>query len=376
MFKANSPINIYAPVISPANGLLVQTLELDVYFWAGSKSTPPTIFDTDNLYIITKINSTTASGSTPLQTTGSFKFDVSELMKDKIDFLLPPSLNSNMYILPNSIWFKVDSYYIPFSGASSFPNIQATSLVNLGYSYGNAIENEQTPVNRILLDTTVQYKVSRNGTFNIPFIGFELYDAIISVTSQPSGLYNHYYTNPASNIASQLTANVVVNMNDIPQDDTSLKITTYNEIGGIDTTFYVAIEDECIEVPTDLAFINKDGGLQFITFFKSKFLTLSVTSDNFNSRLGRVSDGYHQDTLFNIAGKTKTKINSGFVDESMNRVFKQLLLSKRVWEITTTRTFNPVTITTNSLSYKTRLNDKLIRYEIEYENAYNEIQQY
>lgn len=375
MYKANSPIILTVPVIAPDTLLVAKEIKIDLIFWDGSKGTPPSIFNFNDSYQIIKTNTIAGSSTIPLQQVGNFEFDLADLMKDKISFFLPPSLNSGINIVNNAIWFYHITQYIPFTGNTSFIDSDP-ALANLGYAYGNEGMNTQTPTNRILLDSTVLYTVSRNGTFNLPLLGFETANADVKVQSLPSGGFNTTYTIPATTIASQITGNIVVNMNDIPIDDTSVEITIYDATGGTETVMYVDIEDECIEVPTDLAFINKEGGLQFLTFFKTKTQTLSVSNESFNSRLGRASDGYHQDSMFNITGKVTTRLNSGFIDESLNRVYKQLLLSSRVWEITVDRKFNPITITTKSFQFKTRLNDKLIKYEIEYENAYNEIQQY
>ena len=75
---------------------------------------------------------------------------------------------------------------------------------------------------------------------------------------------------------------------------------------------------------------------------------------------------------FNVNGNTKIKVSSGFVDEGNNEAFKQLLLSERVWFYINSE-FIPVNVASTSLEYKTKLNDKLINYEIDFDYAYNEI---
>ena len=42
---------------------------------------------------------------------------------------------------------------------------------------------------------------------------------------------------------------------------------------------------------------------------------------------GQAIDGYHQMVTYNVQANSKFKMNSGFVDETMNETFKQLLLS-------------------------------------------------
>ena len=99
---------------------------------------------------------------------------------------------------------------------------------------------------------------------------------------------------------------------------------------------------------------------------------MSTSKDNFESDRGQPIFGNHQFIDFNINGKTKLKVNSGFVDQSMNETFKQLLLSERVWKFEND-TFIPLNVSSSSLEYKTRQKDRLINYEIEFEYSYNEV---
>ena len=70
--------------------------------------------------------------------------------------------------------------------------------------------------------------------------------------------------------------------------------------------------------------------------------------------------------------KKKLKLNTGFVDESYNEVIQQILLTEQAWiqEGGEVYTIIPVT---QSLQYKTRINDRLIDFQVEFEYAYDEI---
>ena len=112
--------------------------------------------------------------------------------------------------------------------------------------------------------------------------------------------------------------------------------------------------------------------MQFITFFKAKTESLNVTSEEFQTDRGQAIDGYHQMVTYNVQGNSKFKMNSGFVDESINETMKQLFLSERVWQFDGTN-YIPLKIGSKSLEYKTRMKDRLINYEVEFEYAFNEI---
>jgi len=146
----------------------------------------------------------------------------------------------------------------------------------------------------------------------------------------------------------------------------------YIEIVYNGETITLLIEEECRYTPIDIFFQNKEGAEQVITFFKKSTESLSITSEEYESNAGQPSLGNHQITKFNIQGKTKLKVNSGFVSEEMNETFKQLVFSERVWKYES-GVFTPLNIASSSLEYKTRANDRLINYEIDFNYAFNEI---
>ena len=127
------------------------------------------------------------------------------------------------------------------------------------------------------------------------------------------------------------------------------------------------------KIPTNRhLFLNKYGVLDTITFFKDKVESLKINSEDYESSNGQPINGVHQLKRYNTNGQTTFKINSGFVKESNNEKFKQLFLSDLVWNFDGT-TFIPVNLGSSSLEYKTRQRDRLINYEVEFEYAFNEI---
>jgi len=80
---------------------------------------------------------------------------------------------------------------------------------------------------------------------------------------------------------------------------------------------------------------------------------------NYNTSKGQVKS-------FNINGTQTVKLNTGFVDENYSELITDLLLSETVL-----LDAKPVTVKTQGSDLKTSLKDKLINYEIEFEYAYN-----
>tara|TARA_B110000285_G_scaffold182575_1_gene206395 strand:+ start:54 stop:389 length:336 start_codon:yes stop_codon:yes gene_type:complete len=107
---------------------------------------------------------------------------------------------------------------------------------------------------------------------------------------------------------------------------------------------------------------------------------MSTKRESYNSNTLKSNNTYsineHNKRDFNITANSSVNLSSGFLNESTNEKFKQLLLSEKVW---ITRTFKndelvlPINIKTSSISYKTSLNDNLVEYSIEFIDSYNAI---
>ena len=137
-------------------------------------------------------------------------------------------------------------------------------------------------------------------------------------------------------------------------------------------TIILYLIDECRYTPIDIVFINKAGAEQIITFFKKQVDSINVSDEMFESDRGQPSEGNHQFVRYNVNSKSKFTANSGFVPEANNETFKQLLLSEKVWRYNDP-TFTPLNISSKSLEFKTRANDRLINYEFEFEFGFNDI---
>jgi len=344
MIKSLSSYYLYIPWTSPLTSVVSTAYALRVYVWDGLKASPPATAS----YTMTKPNLATSSGTD--------KLDISQLINDYIDF----EPNGN-----NQRWVKTTVTYTTSNELDlDVAQLPLTNLMLQGYGYGLDGENAQPPTNKVLMSGT-EFKVFRNGYFNFPFIISESITVNVTVKSYPVLNINDTFTFLPTQNNSNLVRNVLVDLS-LALGDEVVEI-VYNDVV---TTLLVT--DECRYSPLDIAFQNKEGALQFITFFKAKTESLSVTSEEFQTDRGQAIDGFHQIVTYNVQGNSKFKMNSGFVDESMNETMKQLFLSERVWQFDGTN-YTPLKIGSKSLEYKTRMKDRLINYEVEFEYAFNEI---
>ena len=135
-----------------------------------------------------------------------------------------------------------------------------------------------------------------------------------------------------------------------------------------------------------ITFLNKFGALQDLWFFLKSVRTLSSTKENYNSNtisqnglVTSYSVNAPTKKIFNRSAKQTIRLSSGFYPEGTNPVFEQLLLSKSIWltqadpNDPTVEQIVPVIIRTSSFTEKTSLNDSLIEYSMDFEMAFDYI---
>ena len=128
--------------------------------------------------------------------------------------------------------------------------------------------------------------------------------------------------------------------------------------------------------PIKVTFVNKFGALQDIWFFKKSIESLAVQKEKYKRSIvtstGTYNTSKHSNTILNAKGSEKITMNTGFMDEGMNEPIKEMLLSEQVWA-TISGNVLPVILDTESLTYKTSVNDRLVDYTIDFSYAYDTI---
>ena len=157
------------------------------------------------------------------------------------------------------------------------------------------------------------------------------------------------------------------------------------ELHPVDTVYVSAVDgltiikvdniEECKYTPYKVTFINKFAAYQDIWFFKRSNLSMTKKDEMFKSNIinnGSYNTYQHQYETFHVNAKETLSLNTGFYPESYNEVFRQMSLSDKIWIEYNEKTL-PVRLTSSNLSFKTRLDDKLINYTIELEFAFDKI---
>lgn len=122
--------------------------------------------------------------------------------------------------------------------------------------------------------------------------------------------------------------------------------------------------------PQKVAFINKFGVPQELYFFGTTMESMSAKDEKY--KIGAVNGSYsatqHQQKTLTKNGVVGYTLNTGYVSEAYTEYVRELMVSEQVWLVIDGVT-RPVYPTSSSVDFKTSINDKLVNYTIEFEQA-------
>jgi hypothetical protein len=152
---------------------------------------------------------------------------------------------------------------------------------------------------------------------------------------------------------------------------TSNKLEILTSTGTVLATWTFTPVCEPKYTPVVIDFINKYGAWQREFFFKASKNTLEIQSSDYNvmqSSVSNYSTFQGQKRSFNTNAKESISVNSGYVSEDFKDNIKQLLMSEKILVDN-----KPAICKTKSLEVMKSINNHMINYNIEFEFAYNTI---
>lgn len=357
--------------------------KLELYVYGGSIEAVP---DTPN-YTLTK---------TRLSTETSIVFEISELIKDHITI----DFNGDYGSLKQTKWvhYKVTRTYGTGDDATEdFYVVDAIAFRGYG-----ELEDGINP--QLSKDLLVSNKVVHNlcgAPLTIPFYtrgedgvtqityASDAAEAgnLVTGSVSPYTVAQSIHLNPSGTVITiDKTASLAAN----PEDSTDVAeiidgITAiqYATSNGGTKSIEVKCIDECKNIPHKVSFINKFGVMQDIWFFAKRKDSISSQREQYKKNtlsVGATGASYnisdHQRVYLENQGRESITMNTGFIDESYNEVMKQLLVSEYVYihdnfRLSPTNAGAnlaiPISVVTNSLDFKTKRDDKLINYELQFE---------
>lgn len=344
---------------------------LKLYCWTGSFNSQPTTAQ----YTITKSNP---------DSNNTVRFEISELVQDYIDV----TFDNNYNTIKTSCWW----YYVKTNQYTNLSTPTSTTeygLATKGYTYF------EDGLNSILSTS----KLFSNDYLYIPK-NIEYY---IPVYKGPSGVTNViYYTKNSAGVESVADSKSISPITNVPgletSDDfivyvsstiqaskieivsTNTSVSSYNaQVGSATETIYPIFTCDTKYTNHKVSFINKFGVIQDIYFNKKRQDRLSVQKDNFvTSTIRSTTSSATYDTFTpsnivqDVASTKSITLNTGFLREEYNETIRQLLQSENIWIREDNQTL-PILVKDSNFQYKTSVNDKLVNYTINFEFAFDGI---
>jgi hypothetical protein len=174
-------------------------------------------------------------------------------------------------------------------------------------------------------------------------------------------------------------SNTLTVIPEIPRDATEVRYTKHDGTIGI---IPIICNEECKNRSYKVSFINKFGVMQDIWFTAKRTDGMSSSREQYKRTKLDTSDGVnysisaHQNVYLENQGKERIKMNTGFIHHSYNEVIKQLLVSEYVFVQDTIRRSPtnpseflaiPLNLASSDVQIRTRRDDKLIEYTLEFE---------
>jgi hypothetical protein len=383
-------INTRSPFYIKVSDSSLATATLQLYIYEGAKNTgSPNAADLK--YTITK---------SELEANNYVVFEISELIRDYIDVKYDGEYDSYC-VWVNAVITAEDSSGSSISSPTVLPSNYTNQFVAVeGYGYFEEGVNPE-PSRTLLQSNKIIYRPS-DYNVNIPIFAEDTTSVtyfynnteirtdtisdndntnqkiqyIYSYVNSDTDTYQERVLNDGGTLEESVCLDRFLrNVETSPVDKIIINSSGSPEIVKIRTL------DCSIYDPIKVTFVNKYGALQDLWFDKKSMNSINVQSNDYKASVMDFSSTptydttAHQNRVLDLVGKESITMNTGYIDEEYNEVFRQLMLSEQVWmtRLTDTEEILPLRPKTQSLQFKTRTNDKLVNYTVEFDFAFDKI---
>jgi hypothetical protein len=188
-------------------------------------------------------------------------------------------------------------------------------------------------------------------------------DAVVYLPVGPANLQN-----------TTIWASAVKPSNNVGADTYDVEVTYANSSTAIIATYVIVCEPKY--TPYQIAFINRFGVADFITFFKRSDERGNFTQDTYEKSI--YNDGFTTPSLevgkytsFNVNSRNSLTLNTGFVDQDYDETIKDILMSEYV-AVLENNQWIAVQPERGSIEYQKHINQKLINYTLTFNYAFDE----
>ena len=378
-------INVRSPFYLKVSQTNIATATLNLYIYTGTFVANASVANPK--YTITK----------DVLTAGFIVFEVAELIRDYLEIEFDGTYSSQV------VWVNAVISTTVSSGSASAtvsPDNTNGFVAFDGYGYFHEGTNPELSKGALisnntifrLNDSNVRIPVYTGDTTSVAFFyqGVEKRTQAISSSTNTNAQID-YVTVSGQDNNDSYEERVVADGGTLEASSCLTDFLRQLDIGLVDEVYVassagtevikILSTEECKYEPYKVTFVNKYGALQDLMFFKKSVESTNVTSEQFKASIFDQSTlSYktyqHQQQAFLAQGKDKITMNTGYVNDDHNAVLEELLLSEQVYYTEITETEEkviPVIPLTKSITYKTSVNDRLANYAVEFEHAFDKI---
>ena len=334
-------------------GITFDEITAEVFIYRGHKITDRPAIATYNL-----------SKSVVQVGQSTINFDIHKLVNDYVKNVYNGVGTSGAFTtsLLDSVWVYIDAK-INLAGVEQYQANQTLLAVD-GFGYHTELYNPEISTFTRVLNNIGNAIIYNNSDYPLYFITKDLESITINGTSVPFTFSQDYsnqiigYVNIANYIVTSSNFNATF-------------------VYGPDSEFSVSssftIKDECKFPLINCIFKNKFGVWQTIPFNKLSKKSQDFTNESYNgliSNYGGYALNRHVKQTYNVNGKEKITVNTDFIPEEYNLLFTELMLSEFIY-LEDNGEILPVNLMKNSFEKKTKLNNKLIQYSMDFEYSFN-----
>ena len=321
----------------------LKNVNLEIYIYSGTSGS---YSSTDLKYTLQK---EIIAGQT------SIVFEVAELVRDYI------TVSFNNDYVCNTVWVTTvatlqDENDQPFTYGSPLSN---TYLAFDGYGFYEDGTNPQGNLYDLITASTIY--LPKDTTGKLPINAENTGSVVIDSAT--------------TSITDSGNSNQKIQYITIPANSSTIQV---KDAGGTTKkTITVINQSEPKYTPIKATFINRHGSLENFYFFKKSSESFSVQDSSYQRNIMSASSATYniyngQKQRYNVNASSEVKLNTGFINEDSTQTIEELLLSDNIWIYYNSKTL-AVLPKSKSMEIKTSLNDRLINYTINFEFAFNKI---
>jgi len=382
-------INVRSPYYIKASNASLASATLSLYIYTGT-------FTTDKgtaKYTITK---------NEISSNNYVVFEIAELVRDYLDIEFDGEYDSQ------TVWVEADiEMFDAINGGGSSLGTTSTDYIAFD-GYGYFEDGINSELSRTYLqsnykvfrldDQNVRVPIFTEDTDSVTYFyqGVEKRTQAISSSTNTNGQIE-YITVSGSDNTDTYKERVLADGGTLEDNSLLDAFLDSVDIGLVDELYINSDSGtEIVKISTEpcskyepykVTFVNKFGALQDMWFTLKSIESLNTTGETYKANavdFGTLTyDTYKpQVAQYNKLGKESITLNTNYLSEDYNEVIKQLMMSEQVW---LTRLDNPapdsnnletvlaVIPKTQSVTYKTSLNDRLVQYTVDFDYAFDKI---